>query len=42
MTYVDAERLAQIALASENGGAVMDLCRAAVGQIAPEILELIG
>jgi phosphotransferase system enzyme I (PtsI) len=41
MTYSRAERLAALALAAENGDAVMSLCREAVGEIAPEILALI-
>ena len=40
MTFSQAERLAQIALASENGGAVTDLCRKFVREVAPEVLAL--
>lgn len=42
ITYAQAERLAGIALASENGAAVLALCREAVAEAAPEVLALIG
>lgn len=42
MTYARAERLAEEALAASNGAAVLELCRAAVAEIAPEVLALIG
>lgn len=42
MTFSRAERLAAVALASENGANVLELCRDAVREIAPEVLELVG
>lgn len=41
MTFSSAERLAATALAAENGQVIMDLCREAVAEIAPEILALV-
>ncbi len=42
VTFARAERLAAIAIASENGATVMELCRETVREIAPEVLELVG
>lgn len=42
MTFAKAERLASVALASENGASVLELCRDVVRDAVPEVLALIG
>ncbi len=41
VTYSQAEELAELALASHSGEAVMDACRSLVTRAAPELLDLV-